>query len=250
MMQATSSSLQSNPPGSLFWQPANLDALNRRFESAHPRDILRWGLTLYGDDIVLATGFGPSGVVLMHMVSQLRPDTPVFYLHTSLLFEETLELRDKLIERLGLRFTAVYPALSLRRQAQEHGSDLWESDANACCAIRKVDPLRRYLRDKKAWIAGIRRDQGPTRASAPIVHWDHANQLVKLNPLANWNRSQVWKYISAHELPYNDLHDRGYPSVGCLPCTQPVHGLVTDERAGRWAGTAKTECGIHVGAVA
>lgn len=232
----------------LFWQPANLDALNRRFESADPRDALRWGLTLYGDDIALATGFGPSGVVLLHMVSRMRPQTTIFYLHTGLLFAETLALRDQLAARLGVRFTAVHPPLTVAQQAQQHGDALWERDANACCAARKVDPLRRFLRDRRAWISGIRRDQSATRRQTPVVHWDHAHQLVKLNPLATWTRSDVWRYIIEHDLPYNALHDQGYPSVGCAPCTRPA-GAAADERAGRWAGSAKTECGIHVGAL-
>lgn len=227
------------------WFPANLDPLNRRFETLPAADMLRWGLTTFADDIVLSTGFGPSGIVLMHMVAQIRPKTAVFYLQTNLFFPETLALRDELSERLGLQFTEVHSGLSLNEQAHQFGAALWQRNPDLCCRLRKVEPLRRYLADKKAWITGIRRDQSPTRRQTQIVSWDNANHLVKLCPLAGWTKDQVWAYIEQHDLPTNILHDEGYPSIGCMPCTRPV-AAGEAERAGRWAGTEKLECGIHI----
>lgn len=238
----TETAVQQTAP---TWFPANLDALNRRFESLHPRDVLRWGLTTFADETALATGFGPSGVVLMHMVSRLRPKTAVFYLQTDLFFSETLALRDELAEQLGLRFVEVHSGLSLNEQAQQFGPALWRRNPDLCCRLRKVEPLRRFLADKKAWITAIRRDQSPTRRSTKVVSWDSANHLVKLCPLAGWTQDQVWEYIETYRLPYNSLHDQGYPSIGCIPCTAPAFSG-SDERAGRWAGRQKLECGIHI----
>lgn len=226
------------------WYPANLAALNRRFEQMTPEELLRWGLVTCADEIALATGFGPSGIVLMHMAVQIRPQTTVFYLQTDLHFPETMALRDQLAARLGIRFIEVSPALTLDEQQRQYGPELWRHNPDLCCQLRKVAPLRRFLADKKAWITGIRRDQSPSRARVQKVDWDYANGLLKLCPLAAWSRAQVMAYIRAHDLPTNSLHDRGYPSIGCRPCTQPAH--LSDERAGRWAGFAKTECGIHV----
>jgi phosphoadenosine phosphosulfate reductase len=227
------------------WFPANLDSLNRRFERVQTRDVLRWGLTTFGQDTVLATGFGPSGIVLMHMVSQIRPQTAVFYLQTDLFFPETLALRDQLAERLNLRFVEVHSGLSLNEQAHQFGAALWQRNPDFCCRLRKVEPLRRFLADKKAWITGIRRDQSPTRRNAQVVAWDNANHLLKLSPLATWTKEDVWGYIYEHSLPTNVLHDEGYPSIGCMPCTRPVNGE-GGERDGRWAGKDKLECGIHI----
>lgn len=241
MTQVTLNEKQQRPT----WFPANLVPLNRRFEKLQAVDLLRWGLTTFADDIVLATGFGPSGVVLMHMVSQIRPKTAVFYLQTNLFFPETLALRDQLSDRLGMQFIEVHSGLSLNEQAHQFGAALWQRNPDLCCRLRKVEPLRRFLADKKAWITGIRRDQATTRRQTQLVSWDNANHLVKLCPLASWTQEQVWEYIHQHDLPTNVLHDEGYPSIGCMPCTNPVSSG-EDERAGRWAGTEKLECGIHI----
>ena len=233
------------PPPSLAWFPANLASLNRRFDKQNPNNILRWGLITFGNDIVLATGFGPSGVVLMHMVSQIRPQTTIFYLQTDLFFPETLALRDELATRLGLQFEEVHSGLSLGEQNFQYGRQLWQRNPDLCCQLRKVNPLHRYLAGKKAWITGIRRDQSLTRATTPVVSWDNANHLLKLCPLAHWTQDDVWDYIHQHQLPYNLLHDEGYPSIGCVPCTRAVK-VGGQERDGRWANTNKTECGIHI----
>ncbi|MFQ5578739.1 MAG: phosphoadenylyl-sulfate reductase, partial [Anaerolineae bacterium] len=169
-----------------------------------------------------------------------------FFIETGLLFQETYALRRQLQARLGLTIEAVYPELDLAQQAAQHSPHLWQCDPDLCCFLRKVAPLRRYLADKRAWVTGIRRDQTPARASAQVIEWDEANGLVKINPLAAWSSAQVWEHIRQHDLPVNPLHRQGYPSIGCWPCTRAVRPG-DDPRAGRWAGFAKTECGLHLG---
>jgi phosphoadenosine phosphosulfate reductase len=139
----------------------------------------------------------------------------------------------------------LHSGLSLAAQADQHGPALWSHDPDRCCQLRKVAPLRQYLATQRAWISAIRRDQTRHRASAGLVEWDRTNGLVKLNPLAAWTAGQVWAYVLKYELPYNPLHDQGYPSIGCWPCTRAV-AAGADPRSGRWAGLAKTECGIHL----
>jgi len=222
-----------------------LPSLSQQFEGRRPDELLRAALAAFGTDLVLATGFGPSGVVLMHMLAHLNPETPVFYLQTDLLFPETLAVRDQLAARLGLNFIEIHCGLSLAEQAVVHGPDLWQQNPDLCCHLRKVLPLRQFLADKAAWVTGLRRDQSTARAQTPLLAWDPANGLVKLNPLAGWTDADVWGYIMVHHLPYNPLHDQGYPSLGCIPCTRPVtEGQ--DVRSGRWTGWHKTECGIHL----
>lgn len=227
------------------WTPYELALRGAALARARPEDILRWGFRQFAPDVALATGFGPEGVVLMHMVSRLRPETTVFYLDTGLLFPETYALRDQLETRLGLRFTRISTEVSLEEQAEQHGPDLWTREPDRCCRLRKVEPLRGFLQEQLAWVTGIRRDQTKHRARAGVVEWDRTNGLVKLNPLAAWTQEEVWTYLHLFELPTNPLHDRGYPSIGCHPCTRAV-APGADPRSGRWQGLAKTECGIHL----
>jgi len=227
------------------WTPEALKAISDKYEGRSPEEIMRWGFDTFAPHIALATGFGAEGVVLMHMTSQMYPDATVFYLDTDLLFKETYKLRDQLAERLGIKFTRIHCGVSLDKQSEEYGPALWTSDPNLCCQIRKVRPLREYLSTQNAWIAAVRRDQTKARANTGLVAWDSANGLVKLSPLAAWTSDQVWDYIHTNDLPYNPLHDEGYPSIGCWTCTRPV-AEGEDPRAGRWAGFNKTECGIHL----
>ena len=232
-----------------LWNDDRLNALNVQFLSSSPREIMDWGFEQFGDKLVMATGFGASGIVLAHIVSGLKPDATVFYLDTDLLFQETYALKDRLSEVLGITFTPVKSAITLEKQKEVYGPDLWANSPNTCCYIRKVLPLKRFLADKAAWITGLRRDQSISRASTSVVEWDEANQLVKLNPLAHWTSEEVWTYIRINELPYNELHDQGYPSIGCKPCTRAVRPG-EHERAGRWSNHQKMECGIHIQPIA
>jgi phosphoadenosine phosphosulfate reductase len=227
------------------WTPEALKEVSQAYEGRSSAELLEWAFDTFESDIVVATGFGPSGVALLHMALQVNPNVRPFYLDTDLLFPETYELRDRLEERLGIRFERVHSGVSLADQAAQHGDKLWERNADLCCHIRKVVPMRNYLADKQAWITAIRRDQTAHRAGTGLIEWDYANRLVKVNPMADWNSKQVWRYIFEHDLPYNPLHDQNYPSLGCIPCTRAIKPG-EDERAGRWAGQDKKECGIHL----
>ncbi len=214
-------------------------------EDRTAEQVLEFAFETFGDKVAQATAFGAEGMVLAHMVARIRPGATVFYVDTGFLFPETLAARDKLAARYALRLQAVLPDLTPGEQARLHGDALWQREPDKCCELRKVTPLRTHLAKLDAWITAIRRDQAPSRAGARKVEWDAKFGLVKFNPLADWTHAQVWEYIRAHGVPYNELHDYNYPSIGCTHCTRPVKPG-EDARAGRWAGFAKTECGLHV----
>ncbi len=202
--------------------------LAENFERSYPHEIIAWARHRFGD-----------GLVILHIVQQVALGTQVFYLDTDLLFPETYQLRDQLEAHFGICFTRLATSLSVPQQNGQSAPDLWASSTpDCCCRIRKVEPLRAFLSDRKAWITGIRRDQTSHRASAQAIEWDKANGLVKLNPLLNWTQEQVWTYIHLFGLPYNILHTRGYPSIGCAPCTRPI-AEGADPRSGRWVGHKK-----------
>jgi phosphoadenosine phosphosulfate reductase len=214
---------------------------------ARARRILDWAFALYRGRLALACSFGgPSGLVLVDLLARSGYRAPVYYLDTGLLFAETYALIDRVRERYGIEIEAIHGALDLDEQAERYGAELWTRDPDACCNMRKVVPQRAFLARFEAWITGIRRDQSVTRAETKIVDWDReAGGLAKLSPLADWSERDVWAYVYEHDVPYNPLHDAGYPSIGCVPCTRRV---ATGEgaRAGRWPGFDKTECGLHV----
>jgi phosphoadenosine phosphosulfate reductase len=239
------SALLTDTPPAAAWSADVLQQLNNRFDTCPPAELLQWSMATFSPDLALATSFGPQSIVLMHLMAQIDTATTVFYLDTDLLFPETYKLRDTLATRFGLRFTCVRTSLSLEDQAATYAAALWQHNPDVCCYLRKVEPLRRFLATQQAWITGIRRQHTATRARAQRIEWDKSNGLVKLNPLADWSTEQVWAYLRAHDLPVNPLHARGYPSIGCMPCTRPVQAG-EEARAGRWAGWRKTECGIHV----
>ena len=218
--------------------------LSKKFENSSPPEILRWANEYFGDSAALATGFGAEGCVLVGMLAEINPKARFFYLDTDLLFPETYILRDTLEEKYKIKFEGKATALSLAEQAEKYGERLWERDPDLCCRLRKVEPLKQMLSGLRGWITAIRRDQSPARAGAGIVEHDRKFGIVKINPLANWTRRDVWKYIFRNDVPYNPLHDKNYPSIGCLPCTSPI-GTSEGERSGRWRGKTKTECGLH-----
>lgn len=220
--------------------------LQVRFENAYPQDILRWAAITYGSRLALVTSFQPTGIVTAHMLSEIAPRTPVLTIDTGLLFPETYQLMDALEARLNINLRRVRPRCSVEQQAAVRGPALWQRDPDTCCRLRKVEPLNAALTGFDAWIAGLRRDQSSGRAHVPVMKEDSQRPgMLKLAPLATWTEDMVWSYIHAYDLPYNELHDRGYPSIGCWPCTQPVQPG-DDKRAGRWSGHAKTECGINI----
>ena len=216
------------------------DELN--LESAET--VLRWALQKFGRDVALATGFGAEGCVLIRMLAEIDTNARIFYLDTDLLFPETYELMKKLEATYGVRFEQRTSRLSLAAQAASYGERLWEREPDVCCQLRKVDPLREILSGLRAWITAIRREQTPARAGARVVEQDRKFELFKINPLAVWSRHDVWRYIKEHDVPYNQLYDLGYRSIGCQPCTTLVQ-IGEEERAGRWRSSEKTECGLH-----
>ncbi len=216
-------------------------------ETADPQAICAWAVSTFGSQVALASSFGVEDMCVLDMLVRATPTPRVFYLDTGVLFAETYALVDAVGTRYGLMPERRRPALTLALQAEHYGDRLWERDPDACCRMRKVEPLGQVLKGLDAWITGIRRDQTPFRAGARVVEVDAKFGLIKVNPLVRWTIGQVWRYVRRHRVPYNPLHDRGYPSIGCAPCTWAV-GPGEDPRAGRWASLGKTECGIHLGA--
>ena len=210
------------------------------------RSVLEWAYQNYAEEkIVYASSFGAEAIVLIDLIHQVKPDAHIVFLDTGLHFPETYDVIDKIEARFpSLKIERKLPALSLDEQREEYGSALWKRDPNQCCQIRKVIPLRETLTTKDAWISGLRREQSPTRQDTQFLNKDEKFENIKICPLIHWTWDEVWSYIKGKELPYNLLHDHGYPSIGCFPCTQPV-GTDGDSRAGRWAGSGKTECGLH-----
>jgi phosphoadenosine phosphosulfate reductase len=215
------------------------------FESRPAEDLLRWTAERFGERAVLTCSWQKQSSVLVHMLSEVAPSLRVVEFDTGLLFPETYETRRRLIDRYPVRFERIEPELTVEGQAAAHGDRLWERDPDACCGIRKVAPLEQALRGMDAWITGIRREQSTTRENARKIEVDDRRGVVKVQPLADWTSRDVWRYIWRHGIPYNTLHDHGYPSIGCVPCTTSVNGTHADERAGRWRGTGKIECGLH-----
>ena len=214
------------------------------FEAMSAEDILRFAYSEYGDRLCLTCSWQKQSSVLVHMVSELGLDIDVIELDTHLFFRESYETRDRLVERYGLKLISPEIA-TIAEQHRDEGPNLWERDPDRCCHIRKVEPLLKALEPYDAWISGIRRDQSPSRSGTPKIEWSESYGVWKLHPLADWDEKRVWAYININEIPFNPLHDVGYRSIGCIPCTRPV-APDEEERAGRWAGSDKLECGIHV----
>jgi phosphoadenosine phosphosulfate reductase len=214
-------------------------------ESLTAEEVLLWAYEQFAERTCLTCSWQRQSSVLIHMIfGELGLDIPVVELDTELFFKETYETRDLLVKRYGLKLIRPY-VISVAEQHAREGPNLWERDADRCCHIRKVEPLERALVPFDAWISGIRREQALTRADAARVEWSGRWSVWKINPIVDWDAKRVDAYIHVNEIPYNPLHDAGYPSIGCVPCTRPVvRG--EDERAGRWAGSDKLECGIHV----
>ncbi len=244
---STSTGSSSPAVASLVATPELLAELAReseRLESATPQEILKWTVDRYAPYFTMATAFGPEGMCILHMLAEIAPETPVFNLDTGYQFRETLELRERVKERYGIVVELKRPAQSVEEYEAANGGPVYKHDPNRCCAERKIKVLEAAARGYHAWASAIRRDQSADRARAPIVGWDKKFNLVKVSPLANWTKKEVWSLISRENIPYNPLHDQGYTSIGCWPCTRSVLPG-EDERAGRWSGFAKTECGLH-----
>ena len=222
---------------------ARLSLTPPELEALPAEELLRWASEEFGDRVCLTCSWQKQSSVLVHMVSDLALAMDVVELDTHLFFRESYDTRERLVERYGL--SLICPELpTIAEQHAREGPNLWETNPDRCCHIRKVEPLIDALEPYDAWISGIRRDQSPSRSGIPKVVWSDRYRVFKLHPLADWTEPEVWRYIMSNDIPYNPLHDGGYRSIGCIPCTRPTE-LDEEERAGRWAGSDKLECGIH-----
>lgn len=213
---------------------AELEVRSRRFETASATEIVAWAHERFGDGLAIAASF--QDCVLLDVATKVDPAIEVIFLDTQYHFAETLWYVGQVRRRYDLNLTVVEPEV--------HPDDRWQVDVDDCCRVRKIEPLRRALAGKAAWMSGLRRSESPTRDDAPVVSWDERRGLVKVNPLANWTDADIEGYVRDHDLPRHPLNGKGYPSVGCWPCTDPV-APGEDPRAGRWRGHEKLECGIN-----
>lgn len=209
-------------------------------------DILKWAYKAYNDDIVYACSFGAEGIVLIDLIHKVNKGATIIFLDTGLHFSETYELIDQVKAKYPtLNIQMVKPKISLEEQTEKYGDQLWKKEPNLCCQLRKVAPLQEALSGAKAWISGLRREQSPLRSHTQFINKDDKFKNIKICPLIHWKWDDILTYIELNNLPYNPLHDQGYPSIGCAPCTQPVSDK-SDQRSGRWAGQTKSECGLHL----
>jgi phosphoadenosine phosphosulfate reductase len=217
----------------------------QKLNGQSPEAILGWAVERFGESLLFSTAFGAEGCCILHMLGGLNANTRCVNLDTGYQFPETLKLRDRIRERYGIDVELIQPDTTVPEYEREHGGPLFNIRPDQCCFDRKIVPLRRAIAGHEAWISSIRRDQTKDRAVAQVVQWDSKFGLAKINPLLSWTFKDVWKFIYQHQIPYNPLHDQNYPSIGCWPCTAPVLPG-GDERSGRWAGSKKKECGLHV----
>ncbi len=213
--------------------------------------LIPWLLERFADQrVIFTTSFGMEGCALIDMFAAYEKPLTVVYLDTMFFFPETATLRDRMVERYPqIDFVNRGTSLTLQEQAEKYGDDLWKRDRDLCCRLRKVNPMYEVMADVDVWITGLRRSQSVSRANIRVIEWDWRYQVLKISPLAAWQREDVWRYVQEHDVPYNELHERGYPSVGCIHCTTPVPGSTPGDysRAGRWADSEKSECGLHGG---
>jgi phosphoadenosine phosphosulfate reductase len=220
---------------------------SKKLESFSTTELIGGAIAAFGKTAAVSTAFGPGGLCLMHIAKQFDPEVRAFYIDTGFGFPETETLLNRWVSEQRLNLLRVVPEQTPEQQAEEYGEALWMRDPDQCCALRKVEPNNRALEGTNLWIAALRRDESKTRTETPVlqrIRLPSGHALLKLCPIVNWSKKDVWGYIMNHGLPYNELHDRGYPSIGCTHCTRPVKPG-EDERAGRWAGTQKKECGLH-----
>ncbi|WP_082093285.1 phosphoadenylyl-sulfate reductase [Demequina sediminicola] len=224
------------------WTADTCADVNARLESASAAHIADWAVATFGDHLIVAASM--QDTILPHMFGTRHEGVDVLFLETGYHFAETIETRDEAARRFPITIVNAESELSIEQQTAKYGKDLFATDPNLCCQLRKVEPLKRALSGYDAWVTGVRRVDAVTRSEMPVVSWDAKHGLVKINPLALWDDAAVENYQNQHDLPRNPLVAAGYPSIGCEPCTRKV-APGEDPRAGRWAGQNKTECGLH-----
>ena len=215
----------------------------RDLEGKTPQEILRWAADTFGDRFCVSSSMGDG--VLPSLAASVKPGVDVIFLDTGYHFPETIGTRDAVDQVYDVKVRTMLPLLTVNEQDAQHGPELWRSDPDRCCAMRKVEPLNRALEGYDAYASGIRRDESPSRADTAVVEWDEKRGKVKVNPLAAWTQDDVDAYVEEHGILVNPLAYDGYPSIGCAPCTHRV-AEGDDPRSGRWKGSQKTECGLHV----
>ncbi len=219
-------------------------SLNERFEQATTEEILRWTWQTFGDKVATSSSFQTQSVPLLHLIAQVCPQMVVIFLDTGFHFSETLAFRDELQARYQLNIKVIYPAIDKNQLFRQYGEGLYRQDPDLCCYINKVEPMKRALHGLTAWISGVRRDQTSHRQGLRILE-PQADGVLRIHPMLNWTKKELWNYINRYQLPAHPLFAKGYPSIGCAPCSRPVFAG-EDERAGRWADKDKTECGLHL----
>jgi phosphoadenosine phosphosulfate reductase len=221
----------------------------RACEDSSPEEIVAWTLNRFAHQrMVITTSFGMEGCALVDMFARYEQPMTVIYLDTMFFFPQTYALRDRMVERYPtMTFVNRGTTLTPQQQAELYGEELWKTNPSLCCHLRKVEPMAEVMKDVDVWITGIRRDQSSSRNNARAVDWNWKFEVLKISPLAHWDRRQVWEYVKTHDVPYNVLHEQGYPSIGCTHCTRAVEGVDIGDysRVGRWFETDKTECGLH-----
>ena len=228
-----------------FLEREELSRAAEDLEDAAPQEILRWAVSVYGEELTLSVSFGnPEGMVLLDMLSRITDKAQIFTLDTGFLFEETVRFREEAMKRYPLSFKVLTSELTVQEQVELYGPEFYGCAPDLCCEVRKIEPQKRFLRDYGAWVTGIRRDQTLQRASTPVLSWEERFGVVKIAPLVNWSAGKVQEYVRERGIPLNPLLGRGYKSIGCAPCTRPI-SEGEDARAGRWPGMDKTECGLH-----
>jgi phosphoadenosine phosphosulfate reductase len=223
----------------------NLERIQTVAETWTSQEVLHWACKTFGESVEMASGLGVEGMALIDIAARVNSKLRVFTIDTGFLFPETYQLIERVEKRYGIKVERVRSTLTPDDQAEIYGPALWSVNPDQCCGLRKVEPLKEKLAGLRAWITAIRRDQTSHRAKARKIEWDQKFQVVKVNPIVDWSSANVWDYVRAHDVPYNPLHDFQYPSIGCTHCTRAVRPG-DDPRSGRWAGSQKTECGLHI----
>ncbi|BAQ12019.1 phosphoadenosine phosphosulfate reductase [Bacillus sp. OxB-1] len=229
------------------WEKNSQPAFPADSETKGALEVLEWAYQTYGERLVYACSFGIEGIVLIELISRIKPDAQIVFLDTGYHFKETLETIEKVKKRYpSLRIQMQNPDITVEEQDREYGEDLFKTNPNKCCELRKIIPLQKAIAPSVAWISGLRREQSDTRKNTEYLNLDNRFQKVKVCPLIHWTWKEVWRFVADNDLDYNALHDQGYPSIGCAPCTNRAFSE-EDLRSGRWSGTGKTECGLHTG---
>lgn len=227
------------------WAEAVLPSFSEDSETKGAVEVIEWAYEHYGEKLVYACSFGIEGIVLIELISRVNPHANIVFLDTNYHFKETYDVIDKVKEHYpNLKIKLQQPGLTLDEQTEQFGVDLFSRDANKCCELRKIKPLEKAIGQSLAWISGLRREQSELRSTTNFLNVDNRFKKVKVCPLIHWTWKDVWRFVHKEKLAYNALHDQGYPSIGCAPCTKPAIS-VDDNRGGRWTGQGKTECGLH-----